>query len=135
MTPTTRAMSRSGEAAGGRGRGVGVTPPPSMAHHLPTLPLSLCAPPPQKNTQRREKQEQMEKQLNESTLHRLTAGQNGSSGREEAAKGRLISQVQAYRNLTDVPQTRDLQVGGGRCVCVWASVCVCLLGRCWGGAV
>jgi hypothetical protein len=53
----------------------------------------------------------MEKQLNESTLHRLTAGQNGSSAREEAAKGRLISQVQAYRNLTDVPQTRDLQVG------------------------
>jgi hypothetical protein len=65
----------------------------------------------------------MEKQLNESTLHRLTAGQNGSSAREEAAKGRLISQVQAYRNLTDVPQTRDLQVsltasgGGGRWEC------------------
>lgn len=52
----------------------------------------------------------MEKQLNESTLHRLTAGQNGLSAREEAAKGRLISQVQAYRNLTEVPQTRDLQV-------------------------
>lgn len=59
---------------------------------------------------RREKQEQMLKQVNESTLHRLTAGQNGANAREEAAKGRLISQVQAYRNLTDVPQTRDLQV-------------------------
>lgn len=35
----------------------------------------------------------MLKQVNESTLHRLTAGQNGAGGREEAAKGRLISQV------------------------------------------
>lgn len=42
---------------------------------------------------RREKQEQMEKQLNESTLHRLTAGQNGANAQEQAAKGRLISQV------------------------------------------
>jgi hypothetical protein len=42
---------------------------------------------------RREKQEQMEKQLNESTLHRLTAGQNGFNAQEQAAKGRLVSQV------------------------------------------
>jgi hypothetical protein len=44
---------------------------------------------------RREKQEQMLKQVNESTLHRLTAGQNGLSAQEQAAKGRLISQVGA----------------------------------------
>lgn len=66
----------------------------------------------------------MEKQLNESTLHRLTAGQNGAAAREEAAKGRLISQVQAYRNLTDVPQTRDLQVRQqGLCTVVSGFVC------------
>lgn len=35
----------------------------------------------------------MEKQLNESTLHRLTAGQNGFNAQEQAAKGRLVSQV------------------------------------------
>lgn len=56
--------------------------------HTRTLSLSLSL-----NTPRREKQEQMLKQVNESTLNRLTAGQNGAGGREEAAKGRLVSQV------------------------------------------
>jgi hypothetical protein len=45
---------------------------------------------------RREKQEQMLKQVNESTLNRLTAGQNGSA-QEQAAKGRLISQVRVLK--------------------------------------
>ena len=106
-------------------------PPPHTQHHQVKLSLSLLL---SFAEHRREKQEQMEKQLNESTLHRLTAGQNGSSGREEAAKGRLISQVQAYRNLTDVPQTRDLQVRGARdrgALYVGTSVCVFMLeGRC-----
>ena len=55
--------------------------------HACTSPPSLPAP------VRREKQEQMFKQVNESTLNRLTAGQNGGAGQEAAAKGRLISQV------------------------------------------
>ncbi|WIA33317.1 hypothetical protein OEZ86_006455 [Tetradesmus obliquus] len=57
---------------------------------------------------RREKQEDLLKQKNEETLRRLTAQAAGAA--ESRPKVRLISEVKAYKEITNLPALRDLQI-------------------------
>eukprot|EP00775_Hariotina_reticulata_P011875 gene11875-12019_t len=59
---------------------------------------------------RREKQEDLLKQKNEETLRRLTAQAAGAGSGGNDAKGRLISQVQSYRGVGDLPPLGANQV-------------------------
>jgi nucleosome binding factor SPN SPT16 subunit len=60
---------------------------------------------------RREKQEELLQQKNAETLRRLTAQAHGGDGSgANGAVGRLISQVQAYRSVSDLPSSQSLQV-------------------------
>lgn len=60
---------------------------------------------------RREKQDELLRQKNDETLRRLTAQARGGDGSGGAAAGlRQISQVQAYRSINEVPQSRELRI-------------------------
>ena len=76
-------------------------------------PLTL----PPGNSLRKEKQDALLRQKNEETLRRLTAG-NGGDGAAGGAStsGRPVSEIMAYRNVADIPATKDLiiQVGSSQ---------------------
>lgn len=61
-------------------------------------------------TLRKEKQEELLRQKNAETLRRITAQDADGAGGGPSTSGRLLSQVNAYRSITDVPNPKDLQI-------------------------